>query len=105
MIIMGDQLSQDTICCRRKANSGGAGRVHRSCMCSYVSTDDHISECKAVPKELIDSLVTFSTRSMEDFEDIVDQEARIVDKYNTKQLNSRSMKFFKKQKQIFNTIQ
>ncbi|KAG9289769.1 hypothetical protein G9A89_021702 [Geosiphon pyriformis] len=41
MIILGDQLSQGTLCCRRKANAGGAGRVHRSCMCSYLSSDDH----------------------------------------------------------------
>ncbi|KAG9297037.1 hypothetical protein G9A89_000426, partial [Geosiphon pyriformis] len=41
MIILGNQLSQDTLCCRRKANAGGAGRVHRSWMCSYLSTDDH----------------------------------------------------------------
>jgi hypothetical protein len=26
MIILGDQLSNDHLCCRRKANSGGAGR-------------------------------------------------------------------------------
>jgi hypothetical protein len=28
MIVMGDQLSQDTLCGRLKSNSGGAGRVH-----------------------------------------------------------------------------
>jgi hypothetical protein len=26
--VIGDQLSQDTHCCRKKSNSGGAGRAH-----------------------------------------------------------------------------
>ncbi|MFM7526899.1 MAG: hypothetical protein ACKO63_00130 [Nodosilinea sp.] len=46
MIVMGDQLSQDTLCGRVKSNSGGAGRVHRSCMCSYVQVDNPYHECK-----------------------------------------------------------
>jgi len=34
--VMGDQLSQDTHCCRKKINGGGAGRIHRGCMCSFL---------------------------------------------------------------------
>jgi hypothetical protein len=48
MVVMGDQLSQDTLCGRLKSNSGGAGRVHRSCMCSYLNVDDPYHVCKAV---------------------------------------------------------
>ena len=48
MIVMGDQLSQDTLCGRLKSNSGGAGRVHRSCMCSYLHIDNPFHHCKKV---------------------------------------------------------
>ena len=34
--VIGDQLSQDTHCCRKKINGGGAGRIHRSCFTSFM---------------------------------------------------------------------
>ena len=77
MIILGDQLSQDTLCCRRKANAGGAGRVHRSCMCSYLSTDDHDIICEPVPMDLIQHMIQFSNRSLREMEDIIDHEKQI----------------------------
>jgi len=46
MLVMGDQLSQDTLCGRLKSNSGGAGRVHRRCMCSYLNIDDPYHQCE-----------------------------------------------------------
>lgn len=58
--IIGDQLSQDTHCCRKKINSGGAGRIHRSCFTSFSSattipsTDD--GNCQYVPKTILDTL-------------------------------------------------
>lgn len=104
MIIMGDQLSQDTICCRRKANAGGAGRVHRSCMCSYLNTDDHLSKCQPVPKEVMDNLIAFSTRSVEDFYAIIDNETSIENKVDAKSQNSRSMKYLRRQKQMYSNI-
>jgi hypothetical protein len=45
MLVLGDQQSQDTICCRMKSNTGGAGRVCRNCLCSYLSADDPTCEC------------------------------------------------------------
>ena len=104
MIILGDQLSQDTLCCRRKANSGGAGRVHRSCMCSYLTTDDHEANCETVPKDLIHDMIRFSSRSIAEMEGIIDQENRIKDKTSTKNIHSSTMRFFRKQKHMFSII-
>lgn len=104
MIILGDQLSQDTLCCRRKANGGGAGRVHRSCMCSYLSSDDHEGSCENVPVDLIHHMIRFSTRSLLELEKIVDQDDGIDDKTSAKNVNSRTMRYFRKQKQMFNVI-
>jgi len=104
MIILGDQLSQDTLCCRRKANAGGAGRVHRSCMCSFLSSDDHEGKCETVPVDLIHHMIQFSTRSLADLENIIDQEVGIDDKTSVKNVNSSTMRYFRKQKQMFNVI-
>jgi hypothetical protein len=104
MIITGDQLSQDTLCCRRKANAGGAGRVHRSCMCSYLSTDDPTTKCRPVPKELLWNIITSSNRTKEDMEGIIDKEMSIHDKTAVKSSNSRTMKYFRKQRQMLNMI-
>jgi hypothetical protein len=55
--VIGDQLSQDTHCCRKKSNSGGAGRAHRSCLTSYISATKIQPEgCTEVPKKVLDSL-------------------------------------------------
>jgi len=55
--VIGDQLSQDTHCCRKKINAGGAGRVHRACMTSFMDAlKPHVSECIPVPKKVIDDL-------------------------------------------------
>lgn len=56
MIVMGDQLSQDTLCGRIKSNSGGAGRVHRSCMCSYLHVDDPHHQCQKIDMDTINFL-------------------------------------------------
>lgn len=104
MIIMGDQLSQDTLCCRRKANAGGAGRIHRSCMCSYLTTDDHTAKCRPVPKKLIENFISYSTRTKADIETIIDRETRITDKTAAKSPNSRTMKYFRQQRRMFNVL-
>ena len=60
--IIGDQLSQDHHCCRKKSNSGGASRVHRRCMASFFSMSsstsfsDGTSPCTEVDKGVVDSL-------------------------------------------------
>ena len=61
MVVMGDQLSQDTLCGCLKSNSGGAGRVHRSCMCSYLNIDDPYHQCKKVN---LDTLRLLNTRAL-----------------------------------------
>ena len=58
MIVMGDQKSQDTLCGRKHANSGGAGRVHRSCMCSYLTVDDAAHKCVDVCSQTIKKFAT-----------------------------------------------
>ena len=65
MVVMGDQLSQDTLCGRLKSNAGGAGRVHRSCMCSYLNIDDPYHECRKVDVSTLNYLSTFATTSDE----------------------------------------
>jgi hypothetical protein len=55
--VMGDQLSQDKLCGRKAANSGGAGRIHRRCMCSALSASSTCSPCTPVSKQEIEQLV------------------------------------------------
>ena len=104
MVILGDQLSQDTLCCRKKANAGGAGRVHRSCMCSYLSSDDHEGTCETVPADLIHQMIRFSTRSIQEMEDIINEDERMKTKTSIKNINSNTMRYFRKQKQMFSII-
>ena len=56
--VLGDQVSQDTHCCRKQSNAGGAGRVHRSCLASYISGGPPQSEdgCIRLSKELVEDL-------------------------------------------------
>ena len=63
MMIMGDQLSQDVLCSRLKANAGGAGRVHRSCMCSYMTVDDPSHKCQGVPQERLSQMTEYASLS------------------------------------------
>lgn len=56
-IVMGDQLSQDTHCCRKKINSGGAGRIHRGCFTSYLNAaTPKENGCCEMSKSVIDNL-------------------------------------------------
>lgn len=57
-IIMGDQLSQDCACGRKSSNKGGAGRVHRACMCSAVyASDASFDSCsKLVNVDVVNAL-------------------------------------------------
>ena len=66
MVVMGDQLSQDTLCGRLKSNSGGAGRVHRNCMCSFLNIDDPYHECKKVNLSQLQLLTSHATISDDD---------------------------------------
>ena len=56
--VLGDQVSQDTHCCRKQSNAGGAGRVHRSCLASFVKADVAPPEggCTRLSKKLVDNL-------------------------------------------------
>ena len=75
MLIMGDQLLQDTLCARIKANSGGASRVHRSCMCSYINVDDSTRTCTTVSADLLSRLSFRATLSDEDLFKIAEGDA------------------------------
>ena len=46
--VMGDQLSQDHHCGRKKSNSGGASCVHQLCMASFLSARDPSHQCEPV---------------------------------------------------------
>jgi hypothetical protein len=55
--VIGDQLSQDTHCCRKKINGGGAGRIHRSCMTSSLHASTiRDGGCTAISKNVLDQL-------------------------------------------------
>ena len=63
-----------------KVNAGGASRIHRSCMCSYLAVDDPTLTCMSVSKHRLDemtrlalmtdaqiSVITDGSRAEEDF--------------------------------------
>ena len=55
--VIGDQLSQDTHCCRKKINGGGAGRMHRGCMTSFMNPSEPQQDgCKRISKKVLDHL-------------------------------------------------
>ena len=52
-MILGDQKSQDNVCGRRPTNTGGAGRVHRACMCSFLDCANPDHECVPLDADII----------------------------------------------------
>jgi len=58
--VMGDQLSQDTHCCRKKINAGGAGRTHRGCLTSFLGAAAPPAKdgCHSLPKKVVDQFCT-----------------------------------------------
>lgn len=98
MIIMGDQLSQDTLCGRLKSNSGGAGRVHRSCMCSYLHIDNPYHECKRVD---ISVLSLLSSRARKTDEDIANE---LRDLRLTAKEKSKLISYQKKQRTMYQNV-
>jgi Plavaka transposase len=103
MIVMGDQKSQDTLCGRKHANSGGAGRVHRSCMCSYITVDDAAHQCVDVCSQTIKSLVESALTSPDEFIKIANEysnsgsntENKIIENYlkRQQQMNSQILQY------------
>ena len=69
---MGNQLSQDTLCARLKVNSGGASRIHRSCMCSYLSVDDPNLTCMSVSKHTLVQMNQLALSSDTQISSIID---------------------------------
>jgi hypothetical protein len=100
MIVMGDQKSQDTLCGRKHANSGGAGRVHRSCMCSYITVDDATHQCVDVCSRTIKALIESSLMSTEDISRIASQYSNVVDAKEKKVIEN----YLKKQQQMNSQI-
>ena len=78
--VIGDQLSQDHHCCRKKSNSGGASRVHRRCMAPFFSMSSVTSldepPCLQVDKGIIDLLahIIQAGENGETRQDIVEKE-------------------------------
>ena len=95
MIVMGDQLSQDTLCGRLKSNSGGAGRVHRSCMCSYLNIDDPYHQCKPVNLSTLNLLTSFATISEEDIDSKISDKQNAREKRITKSFLLRQRTMFR----------
>jgi hypothetical protein len=104
MLVMGDQLSQDTLCARCKANSGGAGRVHRACMCSYLTVDDPLHKCEKVDPKIMEFMTTRALMTSDNFSKIIDDETTILDKNKAKQVHSQEMKYLKRQSLMFTRI-
>ena len=54
-IITGNQKSQDNVLGRRPVNSGGCGRIHRSCMCSQITSlsTDGCHPCHNVDSKIV----------------------------------------------------
>jgi hypothetical protein len=90
VVVMGDQLSQDTLCARLKVNAGGASRIHRSCMCSYLSVDDPSMTCVSVSKHTLDKMTRLALLSDAQISDITDGN-RVEEDYFKKlrQMNQR----------------
>jgi hypothetical protein len=102
MIVMGDQLSQDTLCARLKSNAGGAGRVHRSCMCSYLNIDDPYHECKPVDIEVLNWLNTNALRSDQDIESMVRLHTTIYPPENKEERSTKM--FLQRQRAMYRSI-
>lgn len=103
MLVMGDQLSQDTLCGRLKSNSGGAGRVHRSCMCSYLHIDDPSRSCQKVDPKAMKCLSTYANRSDKDVSNMMDILPSAGMSLSSKE--SKSLKsFLMKQRNMFRSI-
>jgi hypothetical protein len=97
MLIMGDQLSQDTLCARCKANSGGAGKVHWSCKCSYLTVNNPLHNCVKVDPKIIEFMTTWALMTKDSFTKMIDNKTTILDKNKAKQRNSEEMKFLIRQ--------
>lgn len=97
MLVMGDQLSQDTLCGRMKSNAGGAGRVHRSCMCSYANIDNPYHKCSPVDQALLQMLT--KQASLTD-----DQIADILKSNEEMSLAATSKSFLMRQRKMYRSI-
>jgi hypothetical protein len=101
MVVMGDQLSQDTLCGRLKSNAGGAGRVHRGCMCSYLNVDDPYNECKSVNMSTLHLLTTYATTSDEE----MDLKISSIPTFGNNTKHGRTAKaYLQKQRGMFRSI-
>ena len=104
MVVMGDQLSQDTLCARKKANRGGAGRVHRACMCSYMSVDDPEGVCMAVDSQHLQMMTHEALMSEKSFHQLIEEEHAITDKLLAKDMKSAESKYFRRRRELFTKL-
>jgi hypothetical protein len=101
MVVMGDQLSQDTLCGRLKSNAGGAGRVHRSCMCSYLNIDDPYHQCKKVSVEMLRFLTTKAMTTDEEIDSTL--RSNFTTSFESKEVRS-ARAFFHRQRAMYRSI-
>lgn len=95
MIVMGDQLSQDTLCGRMKSNSGGAGRVHRNCMCSYLNIDDPYHQCKKINMSQLQLLMSYASVSDDDISSKMSSSSNAKDGRITRSFLMRQRSMFR----------
>ena len=77
MIVMGDQLSQDTLCARMKVNAGGACRVHRGCMCSFLHCSDPDHKCMPIPMDHFQKIKSEANNGLATIESIMNKGSKL----------------------------
>jgi len=102
MIVMGDQLSQDTLCGRVKSNSGGAGRVHRSCMCSYLHVDDPHHQCQKIDMDTINLLLKEGSKTNDMLREEI--QSNMAGDNFTKQEKKTTLTYLTKKRNMFRCI-
>jgi hypothetical protein len=68
--VMGDQKSQDKLCARKNSNNGGAGRIHRGCMCSFPHGSNASNKCQPVSKDILDQLRDIAFEGKDDSDEM-----------------------------------
>lgn len=65
IMVEGDQLSQDKLCCRVVNNAGGASRCHRGCMCSFLDAGNPDAVCRPVNEDTINQLNGIAVQALD----------------------------------------
>lgn len=74
--VMGDQQSQDKHCGRKAVNAGGAGRIHRRCMCSSLAATCTSTSCTPLNKDHIEKVIKACHDGENHYNDVI-RESRL----------------------------